>query len=285
MPVRPARLADVPADPDLRHAFGTDPDSAFVFEADGEPAGFAAGALRGEVFQVVALEVPPAHRGRGHGTALWTALRGSARERGAKGVELLVPAEPLAAGFVVSRGLPLRSTVLKLEANPASLAPEEGAGDATGTARRPRLGATLGTAGLPTGLSGWVLDLDRAARGFPRRPEWSAWLSREGAEVLAIRRRGRPEGVAAIRRSGRVALVGPVEVAAPELLAGVLPPLARRAAAAGATRVEAYLPAEARAAIESAFSAGFRVTEAWLLVATRPRGDFRRYAGGGPRFF
>lgn len=279
MPVRPARRADLPADPDLEHAFTTDPDSVFLAEEDSRPAGLAAGVLRGDVFQVVALSVPEALRGRGHGGALWSALRASARERGAKSMELLLPPHAASTGLVASRGLPLRGAVLRLAASPAALREKA---DAPGG---PPLGATLGSWGLPTGLSGWVADLDGAVRGFSRRPEWSAWLVRDGSEVLSVRRRGRPEGIGAIRRSGATALVGPVETAAPDLLAGLLPHLARRAAAQGAARVELFLPAEARAALESALEAGFRVEETWLHVATRLRGDLRRYAGGGPRFF
>jgi hypothetical protein len=54
---------------------------------------------------------------------------------------------------------------------------------------------------------------------------------------------------------------------------------------AGGRRFSLALPAEARTLLLAAASLGFTAVSTRVLLADRRRGDLRRYAGGGGRFF
>jgi len=273
----PGGPADTGLDRDLRHALRTDPDGAFqALGPEGRPVGRAAGVVRGETLQLVRLEVDAAGRGRGAGSALLEAVKTYGRGRGARALETVSPDEATALGFLLRRGLPARALALELSARAGEVSPgpvEARAGD---WALEP-----LGT----EGLSGWVADLDRETRGFARTPDWIEWLGREGVDGWAVKRRGRPDGVAVLSREKNAARIGPVEARLPAAVAAVIPALARRAVAAGATRVSILVPAEARVVLQSALSCGFRVASSRIWLATRARGDVRRYAASGSAFY
>jgi hypothetical protein len=104
-------------------------------------------------------------------------------------------------------------------------------------------------------------------------------------EVLALRRRGRPEAVGALRRVGTRAWIGPVAGRSPEAAAHLLVALAVRAGASGASRLVVRLPAEAAALLEAARRLGLAAEGAIPFLALRRRGDLRRLAGApGPLF-
>jgi hypothetical protein len=137
--------------------------------------------------------------------------------------------------------------------------------------------------GFGAALSGWVADLDRETRGFARVPEWERAVAQ--GEVLALRRRGRPEAVGALRRAGVRAWIGPAAGRSPEAAAQLLAALAARAGASGASRLVVRLPADAAALLEAARRLGLAAEEAIPFLALRRRGDFRRLAGApGPLF-
>lgn len=234
--------------------------------ADAEPLGRAVAALRGDVVQLLALEVSREARGRGLGRALYDAVRAYARGRGAKALEARAD-DASGLGFLLRRGLGLRTPLLVLE----------------GALPAPPSRFTLSPQRLAPGpaFTGWVADLDRETRGFARTPEWNRW-ARE-AEVWSLRSRGRPEAVAALRLEGETALAGPIAGRRPEQAAEAIPFLVGRGTVLGARRVRLVLPAEARAPLAAAFACGLRVAGSAFLLGSRARGDFRRYAASsGP---
>ncbi len=270
--IRPGRPSEIaPDETDLLHALTTDPDGLFVAAApEGPPLGRAAGVARGETLQIVHLQVEPLSRGRGIGRDLFEAVRAYGASRGAHHVEVFAPAEPSAAGFLLRRGLPVRALVTKLQTSGGG-APE-------------RVPGELQPVPLGAGLTGWVADLDRATRGFARLPEWSRWI-RAKEEVLALKRRGRPEGIGALIRRQGAGLIGPVSALSPGAAADLLGLMTGRARAAKLSPIALAVPAEARSLLLAAFSLGYRASGLFLLFGGSRSGDLRRYAGSVTPFF
>lgn len=267
--VRPARAGEWPKTAADAALLATDPDGALVAAAeDGLILGRAAAASREDALLLARLEVDPSHRGKGVGRALLEGVRAYGAARRARALEALAPSGPEGVAFLLRAGLSLRTLVLSFAGPPPRAA--SGAG-------------VLEPVGLGAPLSGWVADLDRETRGFARVPEWERAVGQ--GEVLALRRRGRPEAVGALRRAGTRAWIGPAAGRSPEAAAQILAALAARAGASGASRIVVRLPAEGAALLEAARRLGLASEEAIPLLALRRRGDFRRLAGAPGALF
>ena len=270
--VRPARETDLPTEArDLLHAYATDPEGVFAAGPEGSPPlGLAAGVVRGDALQVVHLEVVRAARGKGAGPALWKSVRAYGAARGVRSAEFARPADEATLGFLLGAGLPVRGVALRFRA----------------TSLRPSAATPVPLTPHPPGapLSGWVADLDRETRGFPRAADWSYW-TRHGTELFAARRRGRPEGLGALTLLGRRALLGPVAAVRPEAAAQIFLALAGEALRRGAGEIEATLPSEARLLVTEALRAGLRLAGSFPVLGSRLRGDLRRYVASPTSFF
>jgi GNAT superfamily N-acetyltransferase len=267
--VRAPRAGEWPKTGPDAALLATDPDGALVAASeDGRVLGRAAAAVREDALLLARLEVDPLHRGTGVGRALLEAVRAYGAARRARALEALAPSGPEGVAFLLRAGLSLRTMVLSFAGSPAARAGGTGA---------------LEPVGFGAPLSGWVADLDRETRGFARPAEWERAVAR--GEVLALRRRGRPEAVGALRSSGATAWIGPAAGRSPEAAAQLFLALAARASASGATRLVVLVPAEAAPLLEAARRTGLIAREAIPLLALRRRGDFRRLAGApGPLF-
>ena len=267
--VRPARPGEWPKTAADSTLIATDPDGALVAAAaDGRILGRAAAAVREDALLLARLEVDPALRGRGVGRALLEAVRAYGAVRRARSLEALAPSGAEGVAFLLRAGLSLRTLVLTFAGAPPGT--EAGAG-------------ALEPVGFGAPLSGWVADLERETRGFARVPEWERAVTQ--GEVLALRRRGRPEAVGALRRAGTRAWIGPAAGRSPEAAAQLLLALAARAGASGASRLVVRVPAEAAALLEAARFLGLAAEEAIPFLALRRRGDFRRLAGAPGALF
>ena len=275
VPVRPAEEKDLPRGAaDLRQALVTDPAGLFAASEEGGPLlGLAGGAVRGDVLVVLHLDVEARGRGRGAGRALFAAVREYGASRGAHHLEFMRPAGPETLGFLLSTGLPFRGLALQLRGSllRAATSPAVPAGVLVPV-----------TAGAP--LAGWVADLDRETRGHARPADWDAWMHR-GAAVLALRRKGRPEALGALFMTDDVAAIGPVEAKTPSAAAEMIPLLVAEARERGAASATLTLPDGARLPLAAAFRARFRLESVFPLLASRPRGDFRRYAASSTPLF
>ena len=262
-PVPPLR------DTDLAHARATDPDGAFFArDAEGRAVGSAWVGVREDTLLLLALDVVPPHRGKGIGRSLLAAARAYGVARGARVLEVLSPDEPSALAFFLGAGLSLRSLILGME---AASAPETKA-----------QAAPLTPVGLGAPLSGWIAALDRETRGFARPRDWGR-RALEG-HVVSWKRGGRPVAVGAWyeEASGTGAALGPIAAKTEDAAADFLPLLAARSPG---TRLSLQVPAEARRLLLAAGALGFRAVSTRALLTDRRRGDFRRYSGGGGRFF
>jgi len=270
--IRPAQATDVPETAaDLLHALATDPEGVFAAGREGTAVlGLAAGAVRADVLSVVHLEVARAARGKGAGAALWAAVWSYGASRGARTVEFLQPADEATLGFLLGMGLPVRGVALRLRAS---------------SPRLPAASQLLLTP-MPQGapLTGWVADLDRETRGFPRSADWSFW-ARRGSELFAARRRGRPVAIGALTLTPKHAALGPIASATPETASELLLALAGEAIRRKAVRMEVTLPSEARLLLAAALRAGFRLVGSFPLLGGRSRGDLRKYAASPTAFF
>ncbi len=267
--VRPARAGEWPKAAADAALLTTDPDGVLVAVApDGRVLGRAAAAVREDALLLARLEVDPPHRGGGIGRALLEAVRAYGAARRARALEALAPSGAAGVAFLLDAGLSLRTLVLSFAGPPPKGASGTGA---------------LEPVGLGAPLAGWVAALDRETRGFARVAEWERAVT--NGEVLALRRRGRPEAVGALRRAGGAAFIGPAAGRSPEAAAQLLLALAARAGASGASRLVVRIPAEASALLAAARRAGLSAGEAIPLLGVRRRGDFRRLAGApGPLF-
>jgi GNAT superfamily N-acetyltransferase len=261
--IRPPRPGEWPKTAADAALLATDPDGALVAAAeDGRILGRAAAAVREDALLLARLEVEPAARRGGVGRALLEAVRAYGAARRARALEALAPSGAEGVAFLLGAGLSLRTLVLTFAGAPPKSAAGAGA---------------LEPVGFGAALSGWVADLDRETRGFARVPEWERAVA--AGEVLALRRRGRPEAVGALRRAGTRAWIGPAAGRSPEAAAQLLVALAARAGASGASRLVVRVPAEAAALLSAARSLSLVAGEAIPLLALRRRGDFRRIAG------
>lgn len=275
--IRPGLAEEMAREGDIAQLFATNPDGFLVAEGiEGSPRGEVACLVRDDVLVLAHLEVREDRRGAGVGTALLSAAKEFGRSRGARSLELLAPDEPEVLGFFLKRGLAMKSAVFALGAAVRDIAVEEGRGAAD---------VSFAPLAEGAGLSGWVASLDRETRGFARTSEWTWWLRTRTAEVWSLKRRGRPEGIAAMRTAGDIVLLGPVETRLPAWSALALSHLASRARTSSAARVLALVPAEARLVLAAAFSSGLRLERTHVLFGSKSRGDLRRYAGSGSLFF
>lgn len=273
--VRPGEAVPLPRDADLAHARTTDPDGAFVArDTEGRVLGLACAAVREDALLLLALDVGAAHRGRGVGRALLAAVRAYGSARGARALEVLAPDESSALAFFLHAGLSLRTLVLGMEVQAAPAAPE------------PR--AALAAVGPGAPLSGWIAALDRETRGFARPRDWGRRAA--DGHVVSLKRGGRPVALGAwvegpkdpTKEAMKAIALGPIAARTPEAAADLLPLLA---AQFPGMRLSLALPVEARGLLLAAGTLGFRAVSTRVLLTDRRRGDLRRYAGGGGRFF
>ena len=272
--VQSAQEEDLPrAAGDLRHALTTDPDGVFAArDGSGSLLGLAAGAVRGDVLLILHLDVARRARGRGVGRVLHAAVAAYGVARGARQVEFLRPAEPETLGFLLSKGLPVRGVALKFR---TAVRLREAASSP---------GGELVPVGSGAPLAGWVADLDRESRGHARGVDWNVWM-RRGVSVVSLRKRGRPEAVGALTVSAKSAAIGPIEGRTPAAAAELLRLLLAESRRLGALSATLTLPADASALLEAAWDARFRLESTFPLLASRLRGDFRRYAASATAFF
>ncbi|HEX7615877.1 MAG TPA: GNAT family N-acetyltransferase [Thermoanaerobaculia bacterium] len=266
---RPGDAVPPPRDADLAHARTTDPDGAFVArDADGRVLGTASAAVREDTLLLLAIDVLVAHRGKGVGGALLAAVRAYGAARGARALDVLAPDEPSALAFLLRDGLSLRALVLLME---AAASPES-----------PARAAPLTPVGSGAPLSGWIAALDRETRGFARPRDWGRRAA--DGQVFSLKRGGRPVAVGASHEeaSGITTALGPIAAKTPEAAADLLALLAARFPG---KHLSLALPAEARTLLLAASALGFRAVSTRVLLTDRRRGDLRRYAGGGGRFF
>jgi GNAT superfamily N-acetyltransferase len=265
--IRPARPGEVPPDADLAHARATDPDGAFVAaDPEGRVYGSAAAAVREDALLLLALDVSAAHRGQGVGRALLAAARAYGAARGTRALEVLAPEDPPALSFFLRAGLSVRTLVLGMAVE-ASAVPQAFA-------------ASLHAVSPGAPLYGWIAALDRETRGFARPRDWARWAA--AGRVVSLKRGGRAAAIGAWNMAPSGATLGPIAARTPEAAAELLPLLVPLA---GGRRFSLALPAEARTLLLAAASLGFSAVSTRVLLTDRRRGDLRRYAGGGGRFF
>lgn len=275
--IRPARRGEASKEGPLAQLFEANPDGFLLaVGADGSVRGRAACLVRDDVLIVAHLFVEEAARGSGIGTALLSAAKEHGHSRGTRTLEILAPTDPATIGFLLERGLGIRGTVLALGAAVSDIT-DAVSGETDGT--------TFAPISEGAGLSGWVANLDRETRGFARTPEWTWWLRTRSIEAWSLKRRGHPEGIAALGRADDVALLGPIEARLPEAAASALTFLVSRASKTLATRVLALVASEARLLLAAAFGAGLKVEGTHVLFGSKSRGDLSRYAGAGTVFF
>jgi GNAT superfamily N-acetyltransferase len=270
---RPGEAGKSPPDAELAHARATDPDGAFVARlADGRVVGTASAAVREDVLILLDLEVEATHRGRGVGRTLLAAARAYGSARGARTLDVLAPDDPSTLAFFLGAGLSLRTLVVVMERV------AEGRPVTPGSREGPR-GPALFPVSPHAPLTGWIAALDRETRGFARPRDWGR-LAAEG-HVVSLKRGGRPVALGAWRERENGTALGPIAGKTPEAAAELLPLLLR----SGGRRLSLALPAEARVLLLAANGLGFRAVSTRALLSDRRRGDLRRYAGGGGRFF
>lgn len=235
-------------------------------DEEGRIVGSAAAAVREDALLLLALDVKAQHRRHGIGSALLAAARAYGAARGARALEVLAPLDPSSLAFFFRAGLSLRTLVLEMTAEVSGL--------------QPGPGTSLYAVSPGASLYGWIAALDRETRGFARPRDWARW-AQEG-HVVSWKRAGRPVALGAWHPGPRGTALGPIAARVPEGAADLLPLLASRA---GGKRFSLALPAEARALLVAAASLGFAPVSTRVLLGDRRRGDLRRYAGGGGRFF
>ena len=256
------------------HTLATDPSRFVVAERAGRPGrkrvvAFGSAVERGPLWFLSMLFVEPREQARGVGSAILRQIL-PARLDGRVLATCTDSAQPISNGLYASLGIVPRMPLFNLIGRPRN-------NDAW-----PAWPGGL-TVHRVVGHEQWqnepeVHALDRSILGFVH-PQDHAFVLGEPRRCFAYRAAdGRLAGYG---YAGEVGRVGPIAVAAPELLAPVLGHLLAAVEPRGASSV--WLPGDAGEAIAAAIRAGLRIDGFPILAGwTKPFADFTRYVPTSP---
>jgi GNAT superfamily N-acetyltransferase len=253
---RPEAVAHVSADaerhlPLYRHLRAT--GAMFVAE-DPHPVGFSSAIVRADVWFLSQLWVLPERHAGGIGSALLDEALAWGRGRGARTFSVVASPHP-AAQLMYLR---------------ASMFPVWVQHELTGSERPPP--APPDEVYALTEADGWVDELDREIRGYPRPEDHAFW--RRQTTGLALRRDGVPIGYVYVWDEGKV---GPAAAHQPQDLV----PLIQAARAHVGGPATFSVPSTNWTALRELISLGFAPMGSNTFMASRPFTDGTRYLSSG----
>jgi GNAT superfamily N-acetyltransferase len=248
-----------------------DPDGLWVAEDGDRIVGFGFSWMTKKFWFLSQLFVSPKTQAKGIGQALLSKTLIQAERNGATNRALITPAYNIAStGLYLNNGLYPREPLYRMAA-PAPVVARNVA-DA---------GYDMTPIGPWPEPEEWISPIDQELLGCRRDLHHQFLLGGFAARAIRIERASRACGYAYISAQGHV---GPLAIA-PDADAKVVVTAALRCALeSGPSRVSMIVPGRADVVMQAVLALGFRIEEPYVLMASQPFGNWRKYLPSTPGF-
>jgi GNAT superfamily N-acetyltransferase len=263
-----------PAPPPIafpKFCLAEDPDGLWVAEDREIIVGFGFSWMTEKFWFLSQLFVRPKTQAKGIGQALLSKTLMQAERNGATNRALITPAYNIAStGLYLNNDLYPREPLYRMAAPAQALAKNlANAGyETTPIAPWPEPGE-------------WTRRIDRELFGFRRDFHHKFLLGGFAARAIRIERTGRAAGYAYISAQGHV---GPLAIAPDADAKTVVITALCCALESGPRQVTIIVPGQADVVMQAVLALGFRIEEPYVLMASRPFGNWCNYLPGAPGF-
>jgi len=248
-----------------------DPDGLWVAECGSSIVGFGFSWMTEKFWFLSQLFVRPETQAKGIGQALLSKTLMQAERNGATNRALVTPAYNIAStGLYLNNGLYPREPLYRMAAPVQAVA------------------QNLADAGYEaTPIAPWpepresLAEIDEALLGFRRDPHHRFLLDGGAARGVRIERAGDLAGYAYISDQGHV---GPLAIAPDADARAVVTTALHCALESRTSRVSMIVPGRADSVMQTVLALGFRIEEPYVLMASRPFGNWRNYLPRAPGF-
>ena len=263
-----------PAPPPIafpKFCLAEDPDGLWVAEHGDTIVGFGFSWMTEQFWFLSQLFVRPQTQAKGVGQALLSKTLMQARRNGATNRALITPAYNItSSGLYLNNGLYPREPLYRMSAPAQAVAQNlaDPGYDATPIAPWPE-------------PREWMAEIDGELLGLRRDLHHRFLLGDNAARGFRIERAGGTAGYAFISAEGHV---GPLAIAPDANAKAVVIMALRCALEARASRVSMIVPGQADVVMRAVLALGLRIEEPYVLMASRPFGNWGNYLVRAPGF-
>jgi GNAT superfamily N-acetyltransferase len=248
-----------------------DPDGLWVAEDGDTIVGFGFSWMTEKFWFLSQLFVRPEAQAKGIGQSLLSKTLMQAEHNGATNRALITPAYNIVStGLYLQNGLYPRQPLYRIAAPAQAVAQNL---------------ADAGYDVMPIAPwpepDEWTGRIDQELLGFRRDLHHRFLLGGFAARAVRIERAGRAAGYAYISAQGHV---GPLAIAPDADAKAVVTTALCCALESGPSRVSMIVPGRADVVMQAVLALGFRIEEPYVLMASRPFGNWNRYLPSTPGF-
>jgi GNAT superfamily N-acetyltransferase len=248
-----------------------DPDGLWVAEDGDTIVGFGFSWITEKFWFLSQLFVRPEAQSKGIGQSLLSKTLIQAERNGATNRALITPAYNIAStGLYLKNGLYPREPLYRMAAPAQAVAQNLAAADYD----------AIPIAPWPEPAE-WTGRIDQELLGCRRDLHHRFLLGGFAARAVRIARVGRAAGYAYISAQGHV---GPLAIAPDADAKAVVTTALCCALESGPSRVSMIVPGRADVVMQAVLALGFRIEEPYVLLASRPFGNWRNYLPSTPGF-
>jgi GNAT superfamily N-acetyltransferase len=248
-----------------------DPDGLWVAEHGNTIVGLGFSWMTEKFWFLSQLFVRPGAQANGIGQALLSKALMQAERNGATNRALITPAYNIAStGLYLNNGLYPREPLYRMAAPGQAVAQKLASVeyDTTPIARWPE-------------PAEWTRRIDQELFGFRRDLHHKFLLGDGAARAVRIEQTGRTAGYAYISAEGHI---GPLAIAPDTDAKAVATTALRCALESRPSRVSMIVPGRADVVMKAVLALGFRIEEPYVLMASRPFGNWSNYLPRTPGF-
>jgi ribosomal protein S18 acetylase RimI-like enzyme len=246
-----------------------DPDGLWVAEDGDTIVGFGFSWMTEKFWFLSQLFVKPDMQAKGIGQALLAKTLMQAERNGATNRALITFAYNIAStGLYLNNGLYPREPLYRMAAPAQAVAQN-------------LTDAGYDTTPIPPWPepADWMALIDQQLLGFRRDLHHKFLLPGFTGRAIRVQRAGHAAGYAYISAKGHV---GPLAIAPDADAKGVVLTTLRCALESGPSRVSMVVPGRADVVMQALLALGFRIEEPYVLMASRPFGNWNNYLPGDP---
>jgi GNAT superfamily N-acetyltransferase len=263
-----------PAPPPIifpKFCLAEDPDGLWVAEHGDTIVGFGFSWMMEKFWFLSQLFVRPETQAKGVGQALLAKTLMQAERNGASNRALITPAYNIAStGLYLNNGLYPREPLYRMAAPAQTVAQNLTHADYDVTPISP----------WPAPCE-WMADIDEAVLGLRRDLHHRFLLGGGAARGVRIERADGPASYAYISAEG---YLGPLAIAPDAEAKAVVMTALRCALEGGPSQVSIIVPGRAEAVMQAVLGLGFRIEDPYVLMASRPFGNWCNYLPRTPGF-